>query len=369
MCNDEAILQCLQAIEDTLSSDQYEPGPIKTVGGISGSYIVRSPYNTECEWAIAAVVNSGVTFSTATTSANTLATISSAARATFSQQYTVSVVTELAIDFNVTALTGGASPTVTFKISRVGADGILYQLEQAAALSAAGVISYNIGAGADNKPFGVTIQVDMVVTGAPTSITFSGSIIGKGGVTPTNTAGFVAVSSNDPSISQMNPFAPPAFGAVTTGEESNAFDGIYIPIGTLPIQPFAPPEIWQPLGRGVNLFVYVNNTANSQVYVYVTFRRKLARYIPDKPRQQPHTHTHPQSRMHQRKLAAQSTMVAGYEEQYPVAGGKPFSHADPRSVLQQGAAQQQLAPGQDPAVVRKGVFSLGPTGRQRNGRR
>lgn len=105
----------------------------------------------------------------------------SLARATYSaQQFTgLGGYTELAIRFNVTALTGGTSPTVTFKISDLGDTGNIYQLEQATALSAAGVITYNIGAGLDNKSFGDGIQVDMVLTGAPTSVTFSASIKAK----------------------------------------------------------------------------------------------------------------------------------------------------------------------------------------------
>jgi hypothetical protein len=358
--SDDKLFDVLLAIEQAVSGDQYEPGPIKTVGGPTGSYILRSPYNTECEWSPVAAFSSGANISNSGALNLSLATIPSSARATFSQQYNVGYVENLAIDFNVTALTGGAAPTVTFKISRLGLDGILYQLEQATALSAAGTISYNIGSGFDAKGFGNTIQVDMVLTGAPTSVTFSGSI--QGGITtvPPPNAGFIALSSSDPSIAQITTSA--AFGALANGEEGNAFDGLYIPLSAPSLQAYAPFEVWQPLGRGANIYVCVNSLVGSGLaYLQIAFRRKLLRYIPDKPRQQPHTHTHPQSRMHQRKLAAQSTMVAGFEEQYPVEGGKPYSHADPRAVLGQGTAQQQLAPGQDTAITRKGVFSLGRT--------
>ena len=80
----------------------------------------------------------------------------------------------LDLDISVTALTGGTTPTVTFKVSRVGADGVLYQVWQPTALSAAGVFSQTIGPGGQtNADLGATFQIDMVVTGAPTSITFS----------------------------------------------------------------------------------------------------------------------------------------------------------------------------------------------------
>ena len=86
----------------------------------------------------------------------------------------------LAVDINVTALTGGVSPTVTFKLSRVGADGVLYQVWLPTALSAPGVLSTTIGPGCVvNADLGDLFQLDMVVTGAPTSITFSASLKAK----------------------------------------------------------------------------------------------------------------------------------------------------------------------------------------------
>jgi len=84
------------------------------------------------------------------------------------------------IDINVTAITGGASPTVTFKFSRVGADGILYQLWQPTPLSAPGTFSQSIGNGAQtNEDLGELFQIDMITTGNPTSVTFSLSLTGR----------------------------------------------------------------------------------------------------------------------------------------------------------------------------------------------
>lgn len=86
---------------------------------------------------------------------------------------------ELAIDFSVYSISGGSSPGVTFAVSRLGLDGVYYQLEKATALTAAGTISYSIGAGLDGKSFAGTFKVDMVTTGNPTSVTISGSIKAK----------------------------------------------------------------------------------------------------------------------------------------------------------------------------------------------
>jgi hypothetical protein len=113
--------------------------------------------------------------------AATILTLPSLARAAYSSGLlTVGQYVELAFDITVTALTGGASPTVTFKVGRQGADSILYNLYNPTALSAAGSFTTSFGSGlTTNNSFGSQIQIDMVVTGAPTSITFSGSLIGK----------------------------------------------------------------------------------------------------------------------------------------------------------------------------------------------
>jgi hypothetical protein len=115
----------------------------------------------------------------------TVLSLPSAARATYSSgqlstQQGGFQIQSINVDINVTALTGGTTPTVTFKVSRVGADGVLYQVWQPTALSAAGVLSQSIGPGEQsNEDLGALFQIDMVVTGAPTSITFSMSVEGK----------------------------------------------------------------------------------------------------------------------------------------------------------------------------------------------
>lgn len=116
--------------------------------------------------------------------ATALITLPSAARATYSSGQ-VSLANfsqlELDIDINVTALTGGTSPTVTFKVSRVEADGVLYSVWSPSAISAAGTFSQSIGPGLQTSvDLGNTFQVDMVTTGSPTSITFSLNVEARG---------------------------------------------------------------------------------------------------------------------------------------------------------------------------------------------
>lgn len=118
----------------------------------------------------------------------TVLNLPSAARATYSSgPLAVGDLLELMLDFNVTTITGGTTPTVQFQLSVIGGDGVLYPIAtfpttaipagggQANEVQGVGSSSY-VKAG---QTFGNTIQIDMVVTGAPTSVTFSGSIIGK----------------------------------------------------------------------------------------------------------------------------------------------------------------------------------------------
>lgn len=50
------IVACLQRIETRLNSDEYEAGPVVTVGGAAGMYLARSPFNTECEYMVIAAL-------------------------------------------------------------------------------------------------------------------------------------------------------------------------------------------------------------------------------------------------------------------------------------------------------------------------
>lgn len=321
---DEAVLSLLAEIRDISDSDRYEAGPIKTVGGPTGGYEIRSPYNTECEWAVVGCL-SGVpaTGAQATEQSVVLLNLPSAARATFTQQFAVGGFLSLSMIFNVTAITGGAAPTVTFKVSAVGADGTLVQLEQAAALSAPGIINYSIGPGLDNKEFGNLIQVDMVLTGAPTSVTFSASIIGKQPAIPQVSSGLVFISSNDPSVLTFT--SSPTLGLSSAGaESSNAMDGITIPISSF--QDFFPFEVWQPMGRGANIYIGIQSPALAQTYVMIAFRRIAKKYIPTAPRPKPHTHV-VQSRRNIRMQPGESEMEAGAHDRLP-APGQRYEHTE-----------------------------------------
>lgn len=86
---------------------------------------------------------------------------------------------QLAVDFNLTSITGGTSPTFAVVVLRKGADGTYYVIDNPTALSAVGKLSRSLGVGlAQNVSFGDTIQVQVNVTGAPTGAAWTLSIIG-----------------------------------------------------------------------------------------------------------------------------------------------------------------------------------------------
>lgn len=66
MDTDERILECLQRIESSLSSDEYEISDPITFGGATGNYVIPSPYHTECEWAMISATGVGTLGNAAT---------------------------------------------------------------------------------------------------------------------------------------------------------------------------------------------------------------------------------------------------------------------------------------------------------------
>lgn len=234
MCDSDVqhqILLCLQQIEASLNSDQYETSDPFTVGGASGNYQISSPWNTECEWAIASALGVGTLASTAT------------------------------------FVIGSRNPQLPTLAS-----------------------TYSFG--------------NITTTGRDASNPLEGYV-----------------------------------GALTSQAPLITYDAQFMP-----------------LPSPATIYLVTSTPATTAVFLTVMFRRKLTRYIPEKPRQHPHTHSIP-SRSQLRRMPAQSTMVAGYEDQYPRPGG-PAYHHEPVPVVNQ-----------DTAVAKRGVFPLGPTkGKMRSGR-
>jgi hypothetical protein len=98
---------------------------------------------------------------------------------------------ELTLDINVTAFTGGTTPSITFFLERQGNDGVWYRVWQSAAQSGAAKLPVTIGPGTPTVAAGANVSQGVTAgltstarfgwstTGTPTSVTFSASIVGK----------------------------------------------------------------------------------------------------------------------------------------------------------------------------------------------
>jgi hypothetical protein len=87
---------------------------------------------------------------------------------------------EVALDVNIASFTGGSSPSITFTLYRIGADGVLYSIYSGTAITAAGQLSVSVGPGlATAASLGSQIQLNWTVSGSPTAVTGSISLIGK----------------------------------------------------------------------------------------------------------------------------------------------------------------------------------------------
>ncbi len=110
---------------------------------------------------------------------NVLSQASSAQTASGSTAFlNVSSFRELAVDINVTAVSGTV-PSCTFKVDRLGADGIWYNVWTSAAITAAGTASTSVGPGlATSASFGDVVRLTWTISGTTPSFTFSASIVG-----------------------------------------------------------------------------------------------------------------------------------------------------------------------------------------------
>lgn len=93
-------------------------------------------------------------------------------------------VSYLAVDITLTSFTGGSSPSVTFFLDRLAADGLWYRIWTSSALTTGGVTSVNAGPGLTGAGTVATVLTGTArfgwsSTGAPTAITFSASVIGR----------------------------------------------------------------------------------------------------------------------------------------------------------------------------------------------
>lgn len=98
--------------------------------------------------------------------------------------FSTTLVSMLAVDITVTSFAGGASPSITFFVDRLGADGVYYRLYTSAAINSASATSVQIGpfpagTGIVTGLLTQTARFGWTFAGAPTSVTFSASVIGR----------------------------------------------------------------------------------------------------------------------------------------------------------------------------------------------
>jgi len=75
VCDDET-KELLSEILYSLQSEKYEYGGIFTIGGPTGTYMIKSPWNTECEFSIVGITTSANTGSAFTiSSSNPIVTV------------------------------------------------------------------------------------------------------------------------------------------------------------------------------------------------------------------------------------------------------------------------------------------------------
>ena len=91
----------------------------------------------------------------------------------------VSNYTELAVDINITVVSG-TTPTCQFFVDRKDANNVYNPLWQSSSFTATGSVSTSIGAGlAYAQSLGATVKLRWVIGGASPSFAFSISIQGK----------------------------------------------------------------------------------------------------------------------------------------------------------------------------------------------
>jgi hypothetical protein len=155
------------------------------------------------------------------------------------------------------------------------------------------------------------------------------------------------------------------FGSVASGGR-DSFNGLPSYVGQLqtsnPLVTF--PTIWQPISMPPIIYATVTVNSQSEVLVTVQFRRLLLRLVPDKPRQRPSTHSHPQSRGSFRRLAAMSPMASGFESRTVV--GSPYEQAGIPTIPERNSGKVPIS--QDTAnngVQSQGTFLMGRNNKKR----
>lgn len=86
------------------------------------------------------------------------------------------------VTVNLTALSGGSSPTVTVSLQQLDANSVWHTLASTSALNATGTANFSVGAGMDNGDMlkaGGSYRFSWAVTGTPATCSFQIAMSGR----------------------------------------------------------------------------------------------------------------------------------------------------------------------------------------------
>lgn len=276
-----------------MSEAGYEISDPITLGGASGQYTYRSPWNTECEWAIISAVGLG----------------------TFG--FTAPVVTNHDVPQSAGPLTlfSGSGILISAVVTTAGTSNLLFTdgagntLGEVLSSAAVGSeISFN------NAFFNFALRANNSATTPEVTVFFqeNGS--------NASTASFVigAKNSKQPTLSATG---ADSFGSIlTSSPDSN--NGLPAYVGALTSNaPFVTysGDAYMPLPAPADIYLTTNTPAQTEVLVTIQFRRSLDHVIPETPRARPSTHSQPLPRKGSR------TFIEGFAARSDLAS-EPYHH-------------------------------------------
>lgn len=276
-----------------MSEAGYEISDPITLGGASGQYTYRSPWNTECEWAIISAVGLG-TFGA-----------SNPAFINHDVPQEVGPVTLFAgsgILFSAVVTAAGTS-SLTFQD---GASNIIGEIPSSAVVGTQ--ISFN------NAIFMFALRANTLVTTPEVTVSYQEN--GSSAAPAT----FVIGSKNakQPTLSATG---VDSFGStITSSPDSN--NGLPSYVGVLtantPFMTYSG-DTYMPLPAPADIYLSTSTPAQTEVLVTIQFRRSLDHIIPETPRARPSTHSQPLPRKGSR------TFVEGFAARSDLAS-EPYHH-------------------------------------------
>lgn len=167
-------------------SDKFG-GALSLVGGVVIPAVAMADFNGNTVRTSDAGVGDGTAF---LGGAVVLATIPQAAYTAAQSPVTFSTagITYLAVDTTVVSFQGGTSPTIQFLVDRLGADSVWYNVWSGQTSGSPITQTFDLGPGfatagppngSQHAVFTLQARLRWAYAGSPTTVTFSGSVIGR----------------------------------------------------------------------------------------------------------------------------------------------------------------------------------------------